>query len=67
LHQVGDLFELNVNLRCQNVKGRNRLRVFGNRVPKKIFGPKRGTVTQSGDYDIRRSFMIFDPLQILLG
>jgi hypothetical protein len=52
-----------------HIKGRNGLRVFGNRVLKKIFGPKMGTGQghESGDNYIRRSFMIFNPPQILLG
>ena len=32
-------------VRCQRVKGENRLRVFRNRVPRGVFGYKGGDVT----------------------
>jgi hypothetical protein len=42
-----------------------RLRVFQNRVLRRIFGPKRGEVTGSGEDDITRSFMFCTAYQIL--
>jgi hypothetical protein len=44
-----------------------RLRMFGNRVLRGIFGPKRDEVTGSGENFIRRSLMICIPHQILRG
>jgi hypothetical protein len=37
----------------------HRLRLFENRVPRKIFGLKRDEVTGEGENCITRSFMIF--------
>jgi hypothetical protein len=44
-----------------------RLRVFENRVLRRIFGPKRDEVTGSGEDYITRSFMVCTSLQILFG
>jgi hypothetical protein len=38
-----------------------RLRVFQNRVVRRIFGPKRNEVKGSGENYIMRSLMIFTP------
>jgi hypothetical protein len=43
-----------------------RLRVFENRVLRRIFGPKTDEVTGSGEDYITRSFMICTPQQILV-
>jgi len=50
-----------------HIEGREelRLRVFENRVLKKIFEPKREKVTGDGENYIMRSFMIYTPHQIL--
>ena len=45
----------------------HRPRVFESRVLKKIFGPKRGEVTGSREDYITRSFIIFNPHEILFG
>jgi hypothetical protein len=42
-----------------------RLRVFENRVLRRIFGPKRGEVTGSRGKYIMRSFMIYTLHQML--
>jgi hypothetical protein len=42
-----------------------RLRVFENRLLKKIFEPKREKVTGDGEDYITRSFMVYTPYQIL--
>jgi hypothetical protein len=47
--------------------GERRLRVFGNRVSRRIFGPKRDEATGSGENFIMRSFMIFTPHPIFCG
>jgi len=44
-----------------------RLRVFENRVLRRIFGPKRNKVTGGGENYIMRSFMICTPHPILFG
>jgi hypothetical protein len=44
-----------------------RLRVFENRVLRRILGPKRDDVTGRGEDYITRSFMLCTPRQILLG
>jgi hypothetical protein len=44
-----------------------RLRVFENRVLRRVFGPKRDEVTKSGENCIIRSLMICTPLPILFG
>ena len=41
------------------VSKKRRLRVFGNRVLRKIFGPTRDGVMESGEEDIIRHFMIY--------
>jgi len=43
-----------------------RLKVFENRVVKRIFGPKRDEVTRSGE-NYMRSLMICTPHPILFG
>ena len=43
----------------------HRLRVFRNRVVRKIFLDKRGKVQESGENYIRRSFMFFTSYKIL--
>jgi hypothetical protein len=45
----------------------HRLRVFEDRVLRKICGPKRDEVTGSGEDYIMRSFMSCTSYQILLG
>jgi len=44
---------------------KRRLRVFENRVLRKVFGSKRDGVTGSGEDYITRSFMICTPNKIL--
>jgi hypothetical protein len=44
-----------------------RLRVFQNKVLRRIFGPKRDDVTGSGEDYITRSFMLSTPHQISFG
>jgi len=41
------------------------LRVFENRVLRRIFGPKRGEVTGSGENYVIRSLIVCKPHQIL--
>jgi hypothetical protein len=41
-----------------------RLRVFENRMPRRIFGPERDEVTGIGEHYVTRSFMICSPHQI---
>jgi hypothetical protein len=41
-----------------NIKNTNRLRVFENRVLKRIFGPMRRDKQEAGDNYKRRSFII---------
>jgi hypothetical protein len=43
------------------------MRVFKNRVLRRIFGPKRDEVTGSGENYIMRSSMICTAYQILFG
>ena len=50
-----------VNEKCN----RNPLRVFGNRLLRTVFGPKREEVTGSGENYIMRSLMICTPRPIL--
>jgi len=45
----------------------HRLRVFENRLLRRIFGPKRNEVTGCGDNYIMRSLMICTPHPILFG
>jgi hypothetical protein len=42
----------------------HRLRVFENRVLRRIFGPKRGEVTVNGENCIMRSFVIYTLRQV---
>ena len=44
-----------------------RLRVFENRVLRRVFGPKRDEVTGNGENYIMRSLGIFTPCPILCG
>ena len=44
-----------------------RLRVFENRMLRRIFGPKRDEVTGNGESYITRSLVICTPYQILCG
>ena len=44
-----------------------RLRVFENRVLKRVFGPKRDEVTGNGENYIMRSLVICTPCPILCG
>jgi len=44
-----------------------RLRVFENRVLRRVFGPKRDEVTRDGENYIMRSLGIFTPYPILCG
>jgi len=46
---------------------KHRLRVFENRVLRKIFGCNRDEVTGTGGEYIERSLMICTPHQILIG
>jgi hypothetical protein len=47
--------------------GKYRLMVFGNRVLREIFGPKKDKVTAASEDSIVRSLMICTPHQILFG
>jgi hypothetical protein len=42
-----------------------RLRVFKNRVLRRMFGPKRGEITGNGEDYKRRNFMIYTSHQML--
>ena len=44
-----------------------RLRVFENRVLRRVFGPKRDEVTGNGENYIMKSFVICTPYRILCG
>ena len=44
-----------------------RLRVFENRVLRRVFGPKRDEVTRNGENYIMRSLVICTPYPILCG
>jgi hypothetical protein len=44
-----------------------RLRVFENKVPRRIFGPKRDEVTGNGEDYITKSFMLCTPHQVSFG
>ena len=50
-----------------SLKEERRLRVFENRVLRRIFGPKTDEVTESGENSIMRSLMICTAHQILFG
>jgi len=43
------------------------MRVFENRVPRRIFEPKRDKVTGSGENYIMRSLIICTPQSVLFG
>jgi len=43
------------------------MRVFEKRVVRRIFGPKKEDVTESGKDYLTRNFMICTPHQILFG
>ena len=43
------------------------LRVFENRVLRRVFGPKRNEVTGNGENDIMKSLVICTPYRILCG
>ena len=45
----------------------SRLRVFENRVLRRVFGPKRDEVTGNGENYIMRSSVICTPCPILCG
>ena len=45
----------------------HRLRVFENRVLRRVFGPERDEVTGNGENYIMRSLGIFSPYRILCG
>jgi hypothetical protein len=49
------------------LREKRRLRVFENRVLRRIFGPKREEVIRSGENYIMRSLMICAPYRILFG
>ena len=44
-----------------------RLRVFENRVLRRVFGPKRDEVRGNGENYIMKSLVIFTPYRILCG
>ena len=44
-----------------------RLRVFENRVLRRVFGPKSDEATVNGENYIMRSLVIFTPYRILCG
>ena len=48
-------------------KEERRLRVFENRVLRRLFGPKRDEVTGNGENYMRRSLVICTPYPILCG
>jgi hypothetical protein len=49
------------------LREKHRLRVFENRVLRRIFGPKRDDVRENGEDYITKSFMLCIPHQISLG
>ena len=49
------------------LRDERRLRVFENRVLRRVFGPKRDEVTGNGEYYIMRSLVICTPYPILCG
>ena len=49
------------------LKEKRRLRVFENRVLRRLFGPKRDEVTGNGENYIMRSLVICTPYRILCG
>jgi hypothetical protein len=49
------------------VREKRRVKVFGNRVLRAVFGPERDEVTGSGEKYPKRSSVISTPHQILFG
>jgi len=49
------------------IEGGRKLRVFENRVLRRVFGSKRDEVTGNGENYITRSLGIFTPYPILCG
>jgi hypothetical protein len=49
------------------LRDERRLRVFENRVLRRVFGPKRDEVTGNGENYIMRSLVICTPYPILCG
>jgi hypothetical protein len=49
------------------LREKRRLRVFENRVLRRIFGPKKDEVTGCGENFIMRSFVISTPHPLLFG
>jgi hypothetical protein len=49
------------------LRDKRRLKVFDNRVLRRIFGPKRDELTGSGEDYITRSFVLCTPHQTLIG
>ena len=45
----------------------DRLKVFENRVLRRVFGPKRDEVTRNGENYIMRSLTVCNPHQIFFG
>jgi len=50
-----------------HIEGERRLKVFENRVLRRLFGPKRDEVTGSGENYLMRSLMICAPHEIMFG
>jgi hypothetical protein len=50
-----------------SLREERRLRVFENRVLRRIFGPKRNEVTGNGETYIMRNLIIFIPQPVLFG
>jgi hypothetical protein len=53
--------------RSLTLREERRLKVFENRVLRRVFGPKRDVVTGNGENYIMRSLMICTPYPILCG
>ena len=57
--------------RCETwsltLREKRRLRVFENRVLRRVFGPKRDEVTEKGKNYIMKSLVIGTPYRILCG
>jgi hypothetical protein len=51
----------------QTLREERRMRVFENRVLRRVYGPKRDEVTGNGENYITRSLRIFTPYPILCG
>jgi hypothetical protein len=43
----------------------HKLRIFGERALRRIFGPKRGEINESGEYCIKINFIIYTHYEIL--